>query len=364
MSLELGIVGLPNVGKSTLFNALTKAHALVASYPFTTIEPNVGIVPVPDERLLEIARIVQPEKATPSTLRVVDIAGLVKGAHEGEGLGNQFLGHIRNVDAIAMVLRAFLNPDVPHVSSELDPLGDAETLQLELILADLATVQRRQEKAQSAAKGKPLQQPSESDVIESISRHLAGGRPARSLEGEQEIMLSREMNLLTAKPLLYVVNVSEQDLPRGGPQVEDVRQRAQSEGGEVVVICAQCEAELTDWDPVDALSYLQELGLQSPGLDRFIAAGYRLLNLITFFTTTGGKEVRAWSTPAGSTALQAAGRIHTDMERGFVRAEVMPCQALIGEGSVAAVREKGLLRLEGRDYVVQDGDILHIRFNV
>jgi len=364
MSLELGIVGLPNVGKSTLFNALTKAHALVASYPFTTIEPNVGIVPVPDERLLEIARIVQPEKVTPSTLRVVDIAGLVKGAHQGEGLGNQFLGHIRNVDAIAMVLRAFLNPDVPHVSSELDPLGDAETLRVELILADLATVERRQEKAESAAKGKRLQQTSELDVLKSISSHLAGGRPARSLEGEQETVLSREMNLLTAKPLLYVVNVSEQDLPRGGAQVEHVRQRAESEGGQVVVICAQCEAELADWEPADALGYLQEVGLQSPGLDRFIAAGYRLLNLITFFTTTGGKEVRAWSTPAGSTALQAAGRIHTEMERGFVRAEVMGCQALIGEGSVAAVQEKGLLHLEGRDYLVQDGDILHIRFNV
>jgi len=364
MPVELGIVGLPNVGKSTLFNALTSAQALVANYPFTTIEPNVGVVPLPDERLQAIAEIVRPEKATPSTLRVVDIAGLVKGAHKGEGLGNQFLGHIRDVDAIAMVVRCFDNPDVPHVTAELDPIADVETVDLELILADLATLERRQEKAHSAARGKPADCAAELSSLESVRRHLTNGSPARTLVQPDQVALAHELNLLTAKPMLYVANVTEDDLPAGGTLVASLRRLAEKEGTELVMICAQCEAELTDWPPEDALAYLRELGLQMPGLDRFIRAGYRLLNLITFFTTTGGKEVRAWPIRAGTSVLQAAGSIHTDMQRGFVRAEVVACRDLVHAGSAVSVREKGLMHVEGKSYVVQDGDVIHIRFNV
>ncbi len=364
MPVELGIVGLPNVGKSTLFNALTKANALVASYPFTTIEPNVGVVAVPDKRLDNIAAIVKPEKVTPSTLRVVDIAGLVKGAHKGEGLGNQFLGHIRNVDAIAMVVRLFKDPDIPHVTPELEPVADVETVGLELILADLAAVERRQEKTQSAAKARPADYASELAALESLHQHLSAGKPARKLIRLAEVELARELNLLTAKPQLYVANVAEGDLPGGGPLLEPLRQLAQEEGAEVVVICAQCEAELTDWPVEDALAYLQEVGLQKPGLDRFIKAGYRLLSLITFFTTTGGEEVRAWPITRGTPVVEAAGRIHTDMERGFIRAEVVSYEDLMRAGSPSAAREQGLMHTEGKDYIVQDGDVVHIRFNV
>ncbi len=364
MPVELGIVGLPNVGKSTLFNALTKANALVASYPFTTIEPNVGVVAVPDERLDNIAAIVQPEKVTPSTLRVVDIAGLVKGAHQGEGLGNQFLGHIRNVDAIAMVVRLFKDPDIPHVTPELHPVADVETVGLELTLADLAAVERRQTKTKSAAKARPADYAPELAVLESLHKHLSAGKPARNLIRLAEVELARELNLLTAKPQLYVANVTEGDLPEGGPLLEPLRQLAQTEGAEVVVICAQCEAELTDWPVDDALAYLQEVGLEKPGLDRFIKAGYRLLSLITFFTTTGAKEVRAWPIARGTPVVEAAGRIHTDMQRGFIRAEVVSYDHLMRSGSTAAAREQGLTHTEGRDYIVQDGDIVHIRFNV
>ncbi|MGC8786115.1 MAG: redox-regulated ATPase YchF [Anaerolineae bacterium] len=364
MAVELGIVGLPNVGKSTLFNALTKAHALVASYPFTTIEPNIGIVPVPDERLQRIAAIVKPEKVVPSTLRVVDIAGLVKGASKGEGLGNQFLSHIRMVDAIAMVVRAFRNPDIPHVSAELDPMQDVEAVQLELILADVATVERRQEKTKSAAKGRPAEFEAELAALESLHQRLNQGLPLRKADlSPLEMDLAREMNLLTAKPILYVANVGEEDLPDGGPLVEPLRQLVEKEGTELVVICAQCEAELAEWPEGEALSYLRELGVQEPGLNRFINAGYRLLNLITFFTITGGKEVRAWPIQRGTAVIEAAGHIHTDMQRGFIRAEVMSYQDLIQAGSAAAVRERGLMHLEGRDYIVQDGDIIHIRFS-
>ncbi|MGQ9492390.1 MAG: redox-regulated ATPase YchF [Anaerolineae bacterium] len=365
MAVELGIVGLPNVGKSTLFNALTKAHALVASYPFTTIEPNIGVVPVPDERLQNIAAIVKPEKVVPSTLRVVDIAGLVKGASKGEGLGNQFLSHIRTVDAIAMVVRAFRNPDIPHVTAELDPVQDVETVQLELILADVATVERRQEKTKSAAKAKPAEFEAELAALEALRQHLNQGLLIRGANlPPLEMELAHEMNLLTAKPLLYVANVGEEDLPDGGPLVESLRRLAEREEAELVVICAQCEAELADWPEEEAIGYLRELGVQEPGLRRFINAGYRLLSLITFFTITGGKEVRAWPIQRGTTVIEAAGRIHSDMQRGFIRAEVMRYQDLVQAGSATAVREKGLLHLEGRDYIVQDGDIIHIRFSV
>jgi GTP-binding protein YchF len=365
MAVELGIVGLPNVGKSTLFNALTKAHAPVAPYPFTTIDPNVGVVPVPDDRLDKIAALVKPEKTVPSTLRVVDIAGLVKGASQGEGLGNQFLSHIRNVDAVAMVVRTFRNVDIPHVTAELDPLQDVETVRIELILADLAAVERREEKTRTAAKGKTTEYEAEIVALRSLRERLSGGMAVRAAElSPQETALARELNLLTAKPWLYVANVGEEDLPQGGALVEPLRRLAAEEGAELVVICAQCEAELADWPAADAGAYLQELGVTQAGLERFIAAGYRLLNLITFFTTTGGKEVRAWPIQRGIPVVEAAGRIHTDMQRGFIRAEVIAYSDLVQSGSVAAARDKGLLHLEGKEYIVQDGDVVHIRFNV
>ncbi len=365
MGLEIGIVGLPNVGKSTLFNALTRAGAAVASYPFTTIEPNVGVVPVPDPRLEQIAAIVRPEKIVPTTLRVVDIAGLVRGASRGEGLGNQFLGHIRAVDAIAMVVRGFENPDVPHVSSELNPEEDVATIDLELILADLATVERRLEKVRSQAKGTKGAFDAELAALEALRARLDAGQPAAGADlSDAERALARELGLLSAKPRLYVVNVGEDSLPDGGRYAAAVRALAEAQGAEVVVLSAALEADLADWPPEEAASYRAELGLREPGLMAFIAAGYRLLDLITFFTLTGGKEVRAWTLRRGATALEAAGTIHSDMARGFIRAEVMSVADLVQAGSVAALREQGRLRVEGRDYVVQDGDILHIRFNV
>lgn len=365
MPVELGIVGLPNVGKSTLFNALTKANALVAPYPFTTIEPNVGVVPVPDERLQKIVDIVKPEKVVPSSLRVVDIAGLVKGASKGEGLGNQFLSHIRTVDAIAMVVRAFRNPDIPHVTAELDPGQDVETVRLELGLADLATVERRQEKTKDSAKARPAGLTDELAALDALHRRLNSGLSARGPDlAPLERALAQELNLLTAKPLLYVANVGEEDLPDGGPFLDPLRRLTEREDTQLVVICAQCEAELADWPAQDAAAYRQELGMQDTGLDRFVQAGYRLLNLITFFTITGGKEAHAWPVPRGTPVIEAAGRIHTDMQRGFVRAEVVGCEHLVQAGSIAAAREKGLLHLEGKDYIVQDGDVVHIRFNV
>ena len=365
MAVELGIVGLPNVGKSTLFNALTRAHAAVAPYPFTTIEPNVGVVAVPDRRLDDIVALVQPEKSVPSSLRVVDIAGLVKGASTGEGLGNQFLGHIRNVDAIAMVVRAFRNQDIPHVSAELDPRSDVDVVRTELALADLQTLQRREEKTHSAAKGHPAAFEAELAGLAMLRERLNRGQSLR----DPELLpiaatLAKELNLLTAKPLLYVANVGEDDLPTGGPLVEPLRLLAQSEGSECVVICAECEAGLIEWPAEDANAYLRELGLEEPGLERFIHAGYRLLDLITFFTTTGGKEVRAWPIRRGASAYEAARMVHTDMQRGFVRAEVLGYNDLMRGGSTAAARDKGLLHLEGKEYAVQDGDIVHIRFNV
>jgi hypothetical protein len=365
MAVELGIVGLPNVGKSTLFNALTRAHATVAPYPFTTIEPNVGVVSVPDTRLQRIAEIVQPEKVVPSSLRVVDIAGLVKGASRGEGLGNQFLGHIRTVDAVAMVVRAFQDPDIPHVSADLNPLQDIDTVRLELSLADLSAVERRREKTTTASKAKPAEFAAELQALGNLHARLDAGQPARGADlTPHESALAAELGLLTAKPMLYVVNVGEDDLPLGGSLAQAVRQRVNTEGAELVVICAHCEAELSEWPESDAASYRRELGVEAPGLERFIAAGYRLLNLITFFTITGGKEARAWPLPQGTSVLEAAGRIHTDMQHGFIRAEVVGYDDLSAAGSMAVARDKGHLHIEGRDYLVRDGDVIHIRFNV
>jgi hypothetical protein len=365
MALQLGIVGLPNVGKSTLFNALTLAGAAVANYPFTTISPNVGIVPVPDERLQRIAAIVKPERTVPASLRVVDIAGLVKGASQGEGLGNQFLAHIRDVDAIVMVARCFEDESVPHVTDYLDPVEDIETLELELALADLAIMERHLEQVRGRAKSRPKDFQEEIKTNERVIEALRAGRPLRHLELEEaQRQFLKEVALLTTKPCLYVANVNEGDLPEGGKLAQRVREKAVQEGTEIVVLCAQLEAELATWDAADARSYLAQVGLTASGLERLIWAGYRLLDYVTFFTTTGGQEVRAWTLHRGQTVLEAAEAIHSDMERGFIRAEVVGYNDLISTGAFARARETGKLRLEGRDYVVQDGDVVHIRFAV
>jgi GTP-binding protein YchF len=364
MSLQIGIVGLPNVGKSTVFNALTKAGAAVASYPFTTIDPNVGVVEVDDQRLKDIAALVGPERVVPTAIQFVDIAGLVKGASRGEGLGNQFLGHIRNVDAIAMVVRCFRDPDVVHVSADLDPQADIETIDLELILVDLDTVERRMEKVRSMAKARPKDYEVQLAWLTGLRGHLDDGARAESYgQVDREAMWLNELNLLTAKPRLYVANVGEEDLPGGGELAAQVAETAVTEGTEVVVLCALLETELAEWPPDEAVAYRAEVGLKESGLQALVKAGYRLLNLITFFTTTGGKVVRAWTLRQGSPALEAAGKVHTDMQRGFIRAEVISYQDLMAAGSMAAAREKGMLRLEGREYVVQDGDVIHFRFS-
>jgi hypothetical protein len=365
MALQLGLVGLPNVGKSTLFNALTRAGATVANYPFTTIDPNIGVVPVPDPRLDRIAEIIRPQEVVPATLRVVDIAGLVKGASHGEGLGNQFLSHIRAVDAIAMVVRCFQDENIAHVTASLDPVDDIETVQLELILSDLELVERQIERVQGRAKANPREYAGELEALESLARRLRAGEGLRRAElSPAEHEASAAVDLLTTKPLLYVANVEEGDLPQGGELARRVAAVAAAQGAPLVTLCAALEAELIEWEPAEARAYAQELDLQRAGLERFIEVGYSLLDYITFFTTTGGKEVRAWNLLRGQTALEAAGRIHTDMARGFIRAEVVHFDALDRAGSLAHAREAGALRLEGRDYVVQDGDVLHIRFNV
>lgn len=363
MSLQIGIVGLPNVGKSTLFNALTRANATVASYPFTTIDPNVGVVELPDPRLDDIAAIVQPQEVKPTTVEFVDIAGLVKGAHKGEGLGNQFLGHIRNVDAIAVVVRCFEDPDIAHVSMELDPVSDCEIIDLELILADLATLERREDKVRSMAKAQPREFAAELDLLARMKVHLEGGYRASGLPvSEKESEFLRPLNLLSGKPRLYVANVGEADLPQGGPKAALVLERAKHEGAEAIILCAQVEADLADWPPEEASEYLIELGLDSPGLERLIHAGYRLLDLITFFTATGTNVVRAWTLCRGQTTYEAAGKVHTDMQRGFIRAEVISYTDLMSAGTFHLAREQGLMRLEGREYGVRDGDIIHFRF--
>jgi hypothetical protein len=364
MSLQIGIVGLPNVGKSTLFNALTKAGAAVASYPFTTIDPNIGVVEVPDQRLAGVAAIVQPDEVKPTTIEFVDIAGLVQGAHRGEGLGNQFLGHIRNVDAVALVVRCFEDPDVAHVTAELDPLADCDVIDLELILADLQSAERRIDKVQSAAKAQPKEYAAELEVLARLKAHLEGGRLAARLPfSAKEAEYLEPLNLLTAKPRLYIANVGEDELPHGGPLAGHVIQRAAEEGAEAAVICAQLESDLADWEPEEAEEYRSELGLEGSGLERLIRAGYQLLDLVTFFTATGTNVVRAWTLQHGQTVYEAAGKIHTDMQKGFIRAEVISYDTLRAAGDFARARERGLVRLEGRDYVVQDGDVIHIRFS-
>ncbi|ACL71082.1 redox-regulated ATPase YchF [Halothermothrix orenii] len=364
--MKIGIVGLPNVGKSTLFNALTRARADAANYPFCTIDPNVGVVNVPDPRLEVLNEMYQPAKKTPTTIEFVDIAGLVRGASKGEGLGNQFLAHIREVEAIAQVVRCFTDENVTHVDGEIDPVRDIETINTELMLADLATVEKRMEKTSRMAKSGEKKYKEELKVLEELKTALAEGKSIRQLDpGETGKRLIKELNLLTAKPTIYIANVNEEDMidPSGNRLVNEVKEYAAGEGARVVAISAKIEADLAELEEEEARLFMEELGLEESGLDRVIRAGYALLDLITFFTA-GEKEVRAWTVKRGATAPEAAGKIHTDMQRGFIRAEVISYEDLVRAGSVAKVREEGLLRLEGKDYIVKDGDICYFRFNV
>ena len=363
MGIKCGIVGLPNVGKSTLFNALTRAQIAAANYPFCTIDPNVGVVPVPDPRLDVLAGIVEPERVVPTTVEFVDIAGLVAGASKGEGLGNQFLANIRETDAIAHVVRCFENPDVIHVTGRVDPVADIETINTELALADLESVDKALQRAEKAAKTNDKDALRWRDALERMHAHLDTGRPIRALAlDEFERQKLRELPLLTAKPVMYVANVLENGF-RDNPHLDAVRTLAAAEGSEVVPVCAAIEAEIAQLDEADRADFLEELGLDEPGLNRVIRAAYKLLGLQTFFTA-GEKEVRAWTVRAGATAPQAAGVIHTDFERGFIRAETIAYDDFVACKGEAGARDAGKLRLEGKEYLVREGDVFHFRFNV
>lgn len=365
MSLTAGIVGLPNVGKSTLFNAITKSQVEAANYPFATIDPNVGVVEVPDERLWRLSDMYQPQKTVPTTFEFTDIAGIVKGASRGEGLGNKFLANIREVDAIIHVVRCFSDSNITHVSGDVDPKADIETINLELILADLESVAKRLSKAEKMAKSKDKAAVLEATVLRKINDCLEAGQAARTLDfNEEEEKIAKQLFLLTMKPVLYVANVQEADAARGDNiYVETVRDIAEAEGSQVVVICAKLEEDLATMEDEDKQLFLEDLGMAQSGLDVLIQKSYQLLGLATYFTA-GEKEVKAWTYRMGMKAPQAAGVIHSDFERGFIRAETVSYDDLITYGSIQACKEHGRYRSEGKDYIVSDGDVMLFRFNV
>ncbi len=372
MALSIGIVGLPNVGKSTLFNALSSAKAEAANYPFCTIEPNVGVVVVPDERLGKIDGVVHSDRVVPTTINFVDIAGLVRGASKGEGLGNQFLSHIREADAVVQVARCFEDANVVHVENRIDPVADIATVTTELCLKDLETVQKRLDRARKAAKGNDPKEKLAAEVCDELARHLDAGKPARTLptsatawDSPDGQLVVRDMHLLTAKPAFYIANIDEASIGAldRNQHFQAVEALAKSEGTFVVPVCAALESQIAELEPSDRPEFLSSAGLTEPGLHAVIRAGYRLLGLLTFFTA-GKQEVRAWTTKIGARAPQAAGVIHTDFEKGFIKAEVIWWEDLVSLGSEAKCRDAGKLAIEGKDYVMRDGDVVHFRFNV